>query len=75
MTASSNPWSQECKLATGKVRSNSIMNKLRKPNSSEATGDDNFNMLDHLITDDREEEEISYHKKHKENDTETNSCL
>jgi len=51
------------------------MNKLRKPNSSEATGDDNFNMLDHLITDDREEEEISYHKKHKENDTETNSCL
>jgi hypothetical protein len=63
VTASSNPWSQVYKLATGKVRSNSIMTTLRKSDGSETSSiPETINiMLDHFITDDREEETY-YHK-------------
>jgi hypothetical protein len=62
--ASSNPWSQVYKLATGKVRSNSIMTTLWKPDGSETSSIlETMNiMLDHLITEDGEEEETHYHK-------------
>jgi hypothetical protein len=58
VTASSNPWSQVYKLATGKLRSNSIMTTLRKPDGSETSSiPETINiMLNHFITDDREEE-------------------
>ena len=35
VTASSNPWSQVYKLAAGKVRNNSIMTTLKKPDGSD----------------------------------------
>ena len=43
--ASSNPWSQAYKLATGKLRSNSIMTTLRKRDGSDIkyTRDDEYN--------------------------------
>jgi hypothetical protein len=58
VTACSNPWSQVYKLATGKVRGNDIMTTLRKPDGSETSSIlETINiMLDHLITDGREEE-------------------
>jgi len=58
VTSSSNPWSQVYKLATGKVRNNSIMTTLRKPDGTETSSIlETINiMLDHLITVDREEE-------------------
>ena len=64
MTSSSNPWSQVYKLATGKVRSKSIMTTLRKPDGTETSSIlETMNiMLDHLITVDREEEETCYNK-------------
>jgi hypothetical protein len=63
MTASSNPWSQVYKPTTGKVRSNSIMTTLRKPDGSETSSTpDTINiMLHNFITDDKEEETY-YHK-------------
>jgi aspartokinase len=37
VTSSSNPWSQVYKLATGKVRSNTIMTALRKADGTETS--------------------------------------
>jgi len=64
VTAYSNSWSQVYKLAKGKVRTNSIMNTLRKLDGTETSSilETMKIMLDHLITDDREEEETYYHK-------------
>jgi len=52
------------KLAKGKARTNSIMTTLRKPDGTETSSIlETMNiMLDHLIIDDREEEETYYHK-------------
>ena len=63
MTASLNPWSHVYKLATGKVRSNSIMTTLRKPDGTVTSSilETMNTMLDHLITDDGEEEN-QHHK-------------
>jgi phosphatidate phosphatase PAH1 len=63
VTSSSNPWSQVYKLATGKVRSNTIMTTLRKPYGTETSSISETMkiMLHHLITVDREEENY-YHK-------------
>ena len=51
------------KLATGKVRTNSIMTTLRKPDGTVTSSILNTmnTMLDHLITDDGEEEN-QHHK-------------
>ena len=58
VAASLNPWSHVYKLATGKVRTNSIMTTLRKPDGTVTSSilDTMDTMLDHLITDDGEEE-------------------
>jgi phosphatidate phosphatase PAH1 len=63
VTSSSNPWSHVYKLATGKVRGNTIMTTLRKPNGTETSSIlETINiMLDHIITVDREEE--TYYNK------------
>ena len=63
VTASSNPWSQVYKLAAGKARNNSILTTLKKPDGSETSSIQETIkvMLDHIITEDREEE-TSYHK-------------
>jgi hypothetical protein len=65
VTSSSNPWSRVYKLATGKVRSNTIMTTLRKPDGTETSSIlETMNiMLDHLITVDREEEEETFYHK------------
>jgi ribonuclease HI len=64
VTASINPWSQVYKLAAGKARNNSIMTSLRKPDGTLTTSIlETMNiMLDHLITEDEEEEEKQLHK-------------
>jgi hypothetical protein len=63
VTASSNPWSQVYKLATGKARTNSIMTTLRKPNGTETSSlQETMNvMLDNIIAEDKEEEETYHH--------------
>jgi hypothetical protein len=63
VTSSSNPWSQVYKLATGKVRSDTIITTLKKPDGTETSSIlETMNiMLNHLITLDREEETY-YHK-------------
>jgi phosphatidate phosphatase PAH1 len=64
VTSSSIPWSQVYKLAKVKVRSNTLMTTLRKPDGTEISSIlETMNiMLVHLITVDREEEETYYHK-------------
>jgi len=64
VTSSSNPWSIVYKLATGKVQTNSIMTTQRKLDGTKTSSIlETMNlMLDHLITEDREEEE-TYHYK------------
>jgi hypothetical protein len=64
VTSSSNPRSEVYKLATGKVRSNSIMTTLRKSDGTETSSalETMNTMLDHLITVERGEEETYYHK-------------
>jgi len=63
VTASFNPWSHMYKLATGKVRTHSIMITLRKNDGTVISNilETINNMLDHLITDDGEEEN-QHHK-------------
>ena len=63
VAASLNPWSHAYKLATGKVRTNSIMTTLRKPDGTVTSSilETMNSMLDHLITDDGEEEN-QHHK-------------
>ena len=58
MTASLNPRSHVHKLATGIVRTNSIMTTLRKPDCKITSSilETMNTMLDHLIKDDGEEE-------------------
>jgi hypothetical protein len=72
VAASLNPWSHVYKLATGNIRTNSIMTTLRKPDGTETSSilETMNTMFDHLITDDREE---NHHHKNKENDSGTNS--
>jgi hypothetical protein len=55
VAASLNPWSHAYKLTTGKVRTNSIMTTLRKPDGTVTSSIlETINiMLDHLITDDK----------------------
>jgi len=52
------PWSHAYKLATGKLRTNSIMTTLRKPDATVTSSilETMNTMLDHLITDNGEEE-------------------
>jgi hypothetical protein len=63
VTASSNPWSQLYKLATGKARTNSIMTTPWKPDGTETSSlQETMNiMLDYIITEDEEEEDTYYH--------------
>ena len=65
VTSSVNPWSQVYKLAAGKVRNNTIMTTLRKPDGSESTNiqDTIKTMMNHFIPEDIEEEESYYHKQ------------
>jgi hypothetical protein len=64
VTSSTNPWSEVYKLIIVKVRNNSIMTTLWKPDGTETSSilETINTMLDHLITDDIEEEETHYHK-------------
>jgi hypothetical protein len=61
--ASTHPWSQVYKLATGKTHSNSVMTTLRKPDGSETSSiQETMNVMqDYLITEDREEDTL-HHK-------------
>ena len=63
VAASLNPWSHVYELATGKLRTNSIMTTLGKNNVTVTSSilDRMNTMLDHLITDDGEEEN-QHHK-------------
>ena len=63
MASSSHPWSKVYKLATRKVRTNSIVTTLCKLDGTETSSIlETMNlMLDHLITEDREEEETYHH--------------
>jgi len=58
-----NPWSRVYKLTTGKVRTKGIMTTLRKPDGKMTSNilEIMNTMLDHLITDDGEEEN-QHHK-------------
>jgi len=73
VAASLNPWSHAYKLATGKVRTSSIMSTLRKPDGTVTSSilETMNTMLDHLITDDREEE----NQHHKNTSHETSFVL
>ena len=55
VSASSNPWYQVYKLATGKIRTNSIMTTLGKPDGTETSSIlETMNIvLDHFIKDNR----------------------
>jgi len=63
VVASLNPWSHAYKLATGKIRTNSIMITLRKPDGTLTSNilETKNIMVDHLITDDGEEDN-QHHK-------------
>jgi len=68
VTASTNPWSQVYKLASGKTRAYSIVTTLTTPDGSEATSikETMEIMLDYLFKEDSEEE--NSHKRTKEDD-------
>jgi hypothetical protein len=63
VAASVNPWSHVYKLAKGKVRTNNIMTKLRKPDGTETSSIlETMNIMSgYLIREDREEEN-QHHK-------------
>ena len=63
LTPTTNPWTEVYKLATGKLQNKSIMTTLQKPD-----GTDTINLeetmdliMDHLITEDREEDDSDFH--------------
>jgi len=66
VTASTNRWSQVYKLASGKIRTNSIMTTLTKPDESETTciQETMQVMFDYIFKEDSVEK--NSHKENKE---------
>jgi len=64
MTSSTNPWNEDCKLATGKRNSNTQITTLLKRDGSlpDDIRETLKQILEHLTPEDKENDDTDYHK-------------
>jgi len=71
MTTVRNPWNEVYKLASGKMKDNSVISTLKRPDGS-LTNNTDETMMQQFIPQDQQDEETEYHKTIRATTQETN---